>query len=174
MLAQSAIDYLKQWLTFAAEHRARIIWVVSILAGLLVLTRLWRGVSRAIRRRRPPTIHPALQKYSIDHAALDRERQRQAAAIIATSTGSRLTGFRIIRQVEAVFVEGFRTPEEALTALKAAAVKRGANAVLNVRTERSMAGRCTASGDAVLVSAIPNRPLPHSPQNSDLPPPPQS
>ena len=50
---------------------------------------------------------------------------------------------------------GFRerhwvTPEEAMVALKAAAAQLGANALVNVQSERSAAGRCTASGDAVI------------------------
>ena len=56
--------------------------------------------------------------------------------------------------MEAVFVEGYRSPEEALIALKAAAADRGAIGMLNVRTERTTAGRCTASGDAIVVVPI--------------------
>ena len=53
--------------------------------------------------------------------------------------------------LEAVFVEGHRSPQEAMQALRAAAGKLGANAIINLTHERTTAGRCTASGDAVLV-----------------------
>jgi len=43
-------------------------------------------------------------------------------------------------------------------ALKAAAVERGANALVNVRTDRSAVGRCTASGDAVVAAPLADRP----------------
>ncbi len=130
------------------------------LVALLVVRALWRGVARRIRRRRPATIHPKLAKYNVDHAKLDRERRKLATRIAATSTGTRLAGFRIVRQVDAVFVEGHRTPEEALIALKAATAERGANALLNVRTERSAAGRCAASGDAVVAAPLTKPPRP--------------
>lgn len=135
-----------------------VIPAVIGLIALLVLRRVWGGISRAVRRRKTPTIHPKLQKYNVDHAALDRQRREQAVKIVATSTGNRLAGYRIVRQVEAVFVDGHRTPEEALIALKAAAAERGANALLNVRNERTTAGKCSAAGDAVLVAAIGERP----------------
>jgi len=107
-----------------------------------------------------------LQKYNVDHSELDRQRREQARLIVATSTTTRLAGFRIVRQVEAVFVEGYRTPEEALIALKAAAADRGANAILNVHTDRTAAGRCTASGDAIIVipPAPPPKPDPDQPE----------
>ncbi|NLX23081.1 MAG: hypothetical protein GXY55_15630 [Phycisphaerae bacterium] len=144
-------------------------WVVPV--GLLVLGLLFarvvgRFVARLIRGRRSPNIHPLLQKYNVDHAELDRQRREQARLIVATSTTTRLAGFRIVRQVEAVFVEGYRTPEEALIALKAAAADRGANAILNVHTDRTAAGRCTASGDAIIVipPAPPPKPDPDQPE----------
>ncbi len=138
-------------------------WVVPVglaLLGLLVARMLWRFIARLIRRRRPPNIHPLLQKYNVDHAELDRQRREQARLIVATSTTARLAGFRIVRQVEAVFVEGYRTPDDALTALKAAAADRGANAILNVHTDRTAAGRCTASGDAIVVAPLVQPPKP--------------
>jgi hypothetical protein len=124
---------------------------------LLVLRGVVRGARRRWRRGRGPAIHPNLQKYNVDHTELDRVRRERAGRIAATSTGARLAGFRIVRQVEAVFVEGFRTPDEALLALKAEAVERGANAILNVSTERTAAGRCTASGDAIVAEPIASR-----------------
>ena len=130
------------------------------LIVLIVVWAVWRRLARVIRRRRPPRIHPKLAKYNIDHAQLDRQRRELAAGIVATSTGARLAGFRIVRQVDAVFVEGHRTPEEALIALKAAAAERGANALLNVQTERTAAGKCAASGDAIVAAPFAAKPPP--------------
>lgn len=140
------------------EYRQYLYYALGALIGFLILRRIWRGIRRAIRSARPPQIHPSLQKYNVDYAELDRKRREAAVGVVATSTGNRLAGFRIVRQVEAVFVEGFRTPDEALTALKALAVERGANALLNVRTERTAAGRCSASGDAIVAAPIPPGP----------------
>lgn len=152
---EQLLDEPEGWLTTLQEwlvaNRAILVWIV---AGLLVLWffRVLAGrLLRRLRRLRPPRIHPRLARYNIDHAELDRHRREQAKLIIATSTGGRLAGYRIVRQVEAVFVEGFRSPEDALIALKAEAAQRGANGLLNVRTERTAAGRCTAAADAVVI-----------------------
>lgn len=160
-------------------YRRWALYALAVLVAYVILRRVVGGMMRAVRRSRPPTIHPKLQKYNVDHAELDRKRRELAAGVVATSTGNRLAGFRMVRQVEAVFVEGYRTPEDAILALKAAAVERGANAILNVRTDRSVAGRCTASGDAVvvapLVAKMPERrpqqgPRPTAPPASQSPP----
>jgi len=147
-------DPLKWLSEVLVQYRPWLIAAVLLALALLVLRGLWRRLVRRVRRLRSPRIHPQLQKYNIDHAELDRKRKEKALTIVATSTSSRLAGFRLVRQVEAVFVEGYRTPEEALTALKAAAAERGANGVLNVKTERTAAGRCTASGDAVVIAFL--------------------
>lgn len=182
MLAQETSptgpDWLNQLMRILTEYRPYLLYAVGILVGLLILRGLWRRFWRAIRRSHPPKIHPSLQKYNVDQAELDRKRREMAVGVVATSTGSRLAGFRIVRQVEAVFVDGFRTPEEALTALKAMAVERGGNALLNVRTERTAAGRCSASGDAIVAAPLPPgppdplRPLGGRPGRPPGPPPP--
>jgi len=130
----------------------------AALLGLLVLRRAVGSILRMLRRRRPAVINPKLQKYNVDYAELLRRQRELAGQVIATSTSARLAGYRIVRQVDAVFVEGYRTPEEAMVALKAAAVERGANAILNVRTDRTASGRCTAAGDAVQAAVLPARP----------------
>jgi len=150
-----------QWLV---DHRPLLIRIVLALAAMLVLRAAVRAVLRRIRRSRPPRIHPRLAKYNIDAVELDRHRRQLAQKILATSTGSRLAGYRIVRQVEALFVDGFRTPEEAMIALKADAADRGANALINVRTERTTAGRCTAAADAVVAAPLPSQPRPDRPE----------
>jgi uncharacterized protein YbjQ (UPF0145 family) len=164
-----AVDW-QPWLDWLKEHPRYVIYGVAGLVGLIVLRRILSGLSRALARRRPVTIHPKLAKYNVDNAELDRKRRELAAGVVATSTGNRLAGFRIVRQVEAVFVEGYRTPEEAITALKAAAVERGANAILNVQTERTAAGRCSASGDAIVVGPLVAR-MPERRPGGQSPPP---
>jgi hypothetical protein len=147
-------------------------WIVRgavAMVGLLVLRAIWGRVARVLRRRRPPIINPKLAKYSVDHAELDKKRREWAKKIVATSTSARLAGFKIVRQVEAVFVEGYRSPEEAMIALKAAAAERGANSILNVGTERTAAGRCSASGDAVIVATIQQLRRPAAPTPGPLP-----
>ncbi len=176
---QNRVDWLTLISRTLAEYRWYLIYALGILIGLLVLRGIWHRIWRAIRRRGPAQIHPSLQKYNVDHVELDKKRREMAAGVVATSTGSRLAGFRIVRQVEAVFVEGFRTPDEAMTALKAMAIERGANALLNVRTERTTAGRCSASGDAIVAAPIPPgppeplRPLGPRPTRPPTQPPPE-
>lgn len=127
---------------------------LAVLVALVVGRRVWRRVQRFRRSRRPVVLHPSLQKYGIDPEEAARERHELASQIVATSSGERLAGYEIVQQIEAVFVEGFRTPAEAIDGLKAEAVRCGANAVINVRPDRSLAGRCGASGDAVRVNRI--------------------
>lgn len=127
---------------------------LAVLTVLLATRYLWRRIRRFRRARRPAVLHPRLQKYGVDPEEAARQRREQAARIIATSSGDRLAGYEIVEQMEAVFVDGFRTPAEAIDGLKAAAAAHDANALINVRQERTAAGRCAASGDAVRVRRI--------------------
>jgi hypothetical protein len=134
------------------------VWVVIRVAG---------RIRRRRRSKRPAQLHPRLQKYGIDYEEAARERRALAAGVVATSSSDRLVGYEIVQQVEAVFVEGFRTPGEAIEALKAAAVERGANALINVGQERTAAGKCRASGDAVRVKGPPAQPEPKEETDDD-------
>ncbi|MGB9626476.1 MAG: hypothetical protein ACPMAQ_16600, partial [Phycisphaerae bacterium] len=133
------------------EYQLHAKLAAVVLAALFLGRSLWGRIRRFQRSRRPVVLHPKLQKYGIDPEEAARERRELASTIVATSSGERLAGYEIVQQVEAVFVEGFRSPAEAIDGLKAAAARVGANAVINVRPERSLAGRCGASGDAVRV-----------------------
>lgn len=133
-------------------------WKLQALAGLfalLIATWLYRKVRRAVRRRRPPTIHPKLQKYGHAYGEPDekllKKRRVEAERIIATSSTATIAGYDIVQQVEAVFIDGFRRPEEALEGLKAVAALKGANALTNVQQQRDNRGQCGASGDAVII-----------------------
>ena len=134
-----------QWLR---DHPTILIYTLAVLLGLAFLRRLVRRVRRA---RKPAALHPKLQAYA-GRAAVDVEADREAAAkIVATSSTGTVAGYEIVQQIEAVFVEGYRTPQEATTALKATAGRKGANAIINLSQQRSGAGRSTSQGDAVLI-----------------------
>jgi flagellar biosynthesis/type III secretory pathway M-ring protein FliF/YscJ len=120
---------------------------------LIVIKVIWGFLARQARRRRPANIHPKLQKYNVDRRALLEQQADEAAAIVASSTSARLAGYRITQQVEAVFVEEQRNPEEAMIALKAAAARHGANALINVQTTRA-GNSWTASADAVIAAPL--------------------
>ncbi len=140
---------------------------------LLILLGVFRWSVRRWRRRRrdsrPVRLHPNLQKYAGPHR-LASERRREAQKILATSSTADIAGYRVVEQVEAVFVDGFSRPEEALEGLKAVAALKGANAVTNVRQERSTAGRYAASGDAVkVISSTPSAQPPDNPADSPRP-----
>ncbi len=132
------------------ESRLRIIIAAScLLAALWLYTR----VKRAIRRRRPPIIHPKLQKYQ-PTPELELRRQEEAAKILATATGPEIAGFRIVRHIDAVYADGLRKPDEAVEVLKATAAMKGASGIVNVRHSRSSNGKYDASGDAVVIEPV--------------------
>jgi len=124
-------------------------YAVAVLLVLVIVQR----VRAAIRRRRPARLHPKLQKYGGGDEAAQYADLDASLKIIATSSTPNVAGYRITRQIEAVFVDGGRTPGDAVTALKAAAALRGANAVINLSQQRTAAGKCSAQGDAVVVVA---------------------
>ncbi len=132
--------------------------LLLLLVSLMMLLWLGRKLRRAIRRRRPPIIHPKLQKYGQDYGQPDErvlaKRRAEAEHIVATSSTSAIVGYDITEQLEAVFVDGFPRPEEALEGLKSVAAMKGANAVTNVRHERAASGKCSAHGDAVIVHRL--------------------
>jgi uncharacterized protein YbjQ (UPF0145 family) len=137
----SALDWL-------VENRALIAGITGAIFVLFLLQR----ILLAIRRRRPAgPLHPKLAAYAgRSDAEIEKDRE-DAGKVIATSSTGRIAGYELVRQIEATFVEGYRTPEEAVSALKAQAGRKGANAIINLSQQRTAAGRCTAQGDAVCV-----------------------
>ncbi len=131
------------------DYTTVLIAAAALFAPLWVVLRL----RRFLRARRPAKLNPKLAKYGSpeDHA---QHRSIEASKIVATSSTDRIVGYHIQQQVEAVYVDGFRRPEEALEGLKASAAMKGANALSNVRTERTSAGKCAAHGDAVIVKRV--------------------
>ncbi len=149
------MDDLTLWLQ---DNRTLLIYAVVIIALLEVSLRLYRGTLRLVRRRRAPQLNPKLQKYA-GRSETEIEADRLAAEkIISTSSTGAVAGYEVVRQIEAVFVDGLRSPGEATSALKTSAGKLGANALINLSQERTAAGRCTAQGDAVVVRPIRQKP----------------
>ncbi len=137
-----------QWLE---NNQKYLLAAVLVLFGLIVLQRVIGRLRDHLRRRSPGRINPKLQKYAGPSEA-ELEAQRAAAArIVATSSTSDLAGYEVVRQIEAVFVEGFRSPEEAVSFLKSEAGKLGANAVINLVHVRTSVGRHSVQGDAVII-----------------------
>ncbi|MCO6436222.1 MAG: hypothetical protein J5J06_03950 [Phycisphaerae bacterium] len=160
--ARDAIDLIRQeedtgqWFDLSGWKLQALL----VLLGLCLLLWLFRAVRKCIRGRRPPRLHPNLQKYAGKSASdgsadpeLAAKRRSEAARIMATSSTPGIVGYEIVRQIEAVYVDGFRRPEEATEGLKAVAAMKGANALTNVRTSRDAAGKYAAAGDAVLVKS---------------------
>ena len=145
---------MNEILNWLQNNRMLLIAAVVVLFVLVILQRVLGGVARFVRRRRPAQINPKLQKYA-GRSEADTEADRRAAVkIIATSSTGTVAGYEIVRQVDAVFVEGLRSQGEAIAALKAVAASRGANAIINLTHQHTAAGRCTAQGDAVVIRAI--------------------
>ena len=134
-------------------------WYVPIVVlGLVVVLWLLPKIRRARRRRRPPQLHPSLQKYG-EHSGepspeVRAKQQAESQRIVATSSTGEIAGYSVVEQIEAVYVAGLVDPGHALVALKATAAMKGANAVTNVRQEREPDGRCSAHGDAVIVRRL--------------------
>lgn len=144
------LDSLFTWLNFSPLQTllAKIgLIILGIGIGLWVIQK----IAVYLRSFRPVQIHPNLAKYAGEDDPGAQQRRQMAARIRSTSSSDQVPGYKIIQAVEAMYVDGFRTPTEAMEGLKAAAAEKGANAVINVRHERSSLGRCSASGDAVVV-----------------------
>lgn len=140
---------LLQWLQ---DHP---VLLAGVAGGLILIALIQRVRARRRRRAEPPRLHPKLQAYAgRSEAEIEADRQ-QAAKIIATSSTGTVAGYEILRQIEAVYVDGYRTPQDATEALKAVAGRRGANALVNLSQQRTAAGRCTAQGDAVRIRPLP-------------------
>lgn len=140
-----------QWLQ---ANRALLILAVLVLAALVILRRVVAGIVRLVKRRKPARLHPRLQKYGGSPPDASPGDELAASQIVATSTTERIIGYEIIRQHETVFVDGLATPRQASDALKAAAARVSANAIINMACEQT-AGGYGATGDAVRVRPQP-------------------
>lgn len=130
----------------------------AALIGLVIVIRTfsaWRERRWVARQRK------ALRDTYGDLHARRQAIEQLVKRIIATSSTSRIVGFSVVRQIEAVFVDGQPTPERAVEELKARAAEIGANALINLASQRLPSGKCVASGDAVIVRplSIPRGPV---------------
>ena len=145
-------------LPWLENNRNLLIVITAVLLGLVVLQRVYWWVRRRARSRRPAELNPKLQKYAGTAEADAQADRLTAEKIIATSSTARIAGYEVLKQIEAVFVEGHRSPDEAARALKIAAGRLGANAIINLSQQRTPAGRCSAQGDSVVVRAKDEKP----------------
>jgi hypothetical protein len=129
----------------------KLVTAAGVILLLLILGRIWRrwreAAAAARRRRELRRAYGHVQEQQ-------REISELAAQIVATGSTAVIAGFQVVRQIEAVFTEGQRSPAEAVEALKALAARKGANAIINLNSERLASGKCAASGDAVLVRPL--------------------
>jgi hypothetical protein len=143
---------------------AVVVGAVAVVA-LTVIARIWRRGRESLEDRRHRAEVRAQRGY------LERQRrevERMASRIIATSSTATIAGFRIIRQIEAVFTDGQPSPNKAVELLKALAAEKGANAIINLHSVRPPSGKCLAHGDAVIVQ--PEEQAPAVPPLPPLPP----
>jgi len=128
--------------------------VIAIVAAAIFVIVL-STVVRAFRGRREAAYYARHRdELRLRRRYLDMQQEqleRLAGRIVATSSTGQIAGFTIVRQIEAVFVDGHPTTARAVLALKALASELGANAISNLHSERLSSGKCIARGDAVLV-----------------------
>lgn len=130
--------------------------LVVVVAGAIVLL----SIAAAWHRRRQDRAIAAQRRLSV---LSQRERSagqradvaRLASRIIATSSSPTIAGFELVRQIEAVFTDGHATPADAVDTLKAIAASLGANALVNLSSQRVGTGKCSARGDAVIAQPLP-------------------
>lgn len=128
-----------------------ILIVMSAIVVVAVFSAVWerrRGAAYGERLR--AWIDRERRRADEQHA----QTERLARRVIATSSTGSITGFTIVRQIEAVFTEGHVSPQAAVDALKALAATKGANALINLESQRVGAGKCSARADAVIVEPI--------------------
>lgn len=131
--------------------------VIAIVSASIVVV-VFAIIARAIGKRRESAAwrrrREAIRTQTGFVQVQQHERERLAARIIATSSTQSIVGFEVLRQIEAVFADGYRSQPLAVEALKARAAQQGANAVINLASERVPNGKCAARGDAVIVRPI--------------------
>ena len=139
---------MPEWLKLEDPLVQKFVYGAAAFIVLVLVVRFWqrrREAAAAARRR-----SELRQTYS-QLQLQQREIEQLARRIIATSSTATIAGFEIVRQIEAVFTDGHRSPTEAAEVLKALAARKGANALVNLAGTRLPSGKCAASGDAVVV-----------------------
>ncbi len=153
-LAQSLPTSLPVNLDLQDPLVQRIVLAAVALLSLVILLRIlgrWREARAAARRR--AELHQRFESVRLQQ----EEIKHFAGQIVATSSTTRIAGYAIVRQVEAVVSDGKPSSIAAVELLKALAAQKGANAVINLQTQQTPAGKWIASGDAVVVKLIGRR-----------------
>ncbi len=128
--------------------------VLAILAaaGAIILVAI---VARVLRARREAAYFAARRRelrQTRGYLYMQQQELEQAAGrIVATSSTGTIAGYRVVRQIEAVFCDGQVSPVRAVTVLKAMAAEKGANALINLSGEQLPSGKYVARGDAVII-----------------------
>ncbi|MCK4343110.1 MAG: hypothetical protein KAY37_15455 [Phycisphaerae bacterium] len=139
---------MPEWLNLADPVAQKIVAGAAAFIVLVIVVRIWSGYrNKVIAARRRAEL-----RRSYDSVRLQQEEiKRLADRIQTTSSTARITGFTIVRQVEAVFTEGRTSSVAALELCKALAAQKGGNAVINLQARQTPSGKWVASGDAVVV-----------------------
>ncbi len=147
-------EWLKPYLNFQDPLVQRFaLAAAGIVALALVLRIIQRRREAAAWRSQRERLRETYGQIQLQQ----QEVERLALQIIATSSSRTIAGFALLRQIEAVFTDGHQTPGKAVEMLKALAAQKGANAIINLHSDRLPTGKCMAQGDAVVVKA-PSRP----------------
>lgn len=131
--------------------------VLAILAAAALVI-LLSVCSRVIRswadRRQLSRVRAHAAARRAEQIIAQAEIEQAAARVIATSSTGGIAGYRIVRQIEAVFIEGAPSPAKAVEMLKATTGQMGGNAVIHLASQRMPNGKCVAQGDAVVVEEL--------------------
>jgi uncharacterized protein YbjQ (UPF0145 family) len=133
-----------------------LVMKIAVACGLLLLI----VIAFRIRESRRQTRYAARRREELrkERGYLymqDQQVQQLAGQIIATSSTPSVAGYSIVRQIEAVFTDGHTSPIKAVEVLKAIAAEKGANAIVNLSTERTSTGKSASRGDAVVIQPPP-------------------
>ena len=124
---------MPEWLTSLDPLVQKLVLAGAAVVALAVVATVWqRWRERATAVRRRAEVRRTLEAVEIKQ----REVEQFAQQIIATSSTAKIAGFLLVRQIEAVFAEGQRSPAEAVDLLKALAARKGANALINLASQR--------------------------------------
>lgn len=128
-----------------------VLAILAAAAALLVFTLIARIFGGRRDAARAAARRADLKRQQGFIYLQQQQLERLGGRIIATSSTPLIAGFTIQRQIEAVFTDGHPSPQKAVDVLKAIAAEKGANAIINLATDRPGTGKCTARGDAVIV-----------------------
>ncbi len=129
-----------------------LVMKIAIACGVLLLLVIALRIRESLRQKRYAAQRREELRTQRGYMYMqDQQVQQLAGRIIATSSTPSIAGYSIVRQIEAVFTDGHTSPIKAVEVLKAVAAEKGANAIVNLSTERTSTGKSSSRGDAVVV-----------------------